>query len=306
MLLIGENIHIISKLVRNSIINRDETAIAELVKKQSNMDFIDLNIGPAKGELAKSMSWLVDIVQKYSEKGLSFDTSNISEIEDGFSVCRNVENVFINSTSGDEDKLESMTNLASLYNCNLVALTMCKETGIPKTSDARLELAFLINEKCLEKGISNNKVYFDPLVIPVSVEQNQAVEVLNTIKMLKESFEPQVKTIIGLSNISNGSPLELRPLINRVFCVMAYGAGLDAAIVDACDLELFRIIKMLDSKNPASSVDELYLNIAQMVESFSEINDVQYNKEDTEQSKIIRTAKVLLGNTVYSHSFTQI
>ena len=95
----------------------------------------------------------------------------------------------------------------------------------------------------MEKGIDSSKIFFDPLILPVCVEQSQALEALNTIQMIKESFEPKVNTIIGLSNISNGSPKELRPLINRVFAVLAYGAGLDAAIIDAKDNELIRILK---------------------------------------------------------------
>ena len=216
MLLIGENIHIISKSVREALENRNRAFIESLIKMQLNMDFIDLNIGPARGKLEGVMSWLTDIAQNISDKGISFDTSNFTEIQNGFEVLKNKQSAFINSTSRDEEKLELLTDTAAEYGCNLIALTMSKETGIPKTSDGRLELAFEIYEKCMEKSIDNGNIYFDPLVLPVSVEQSQALEVLNTIKMIKESFDPPVKTVIGLSNISNGSPQEIRPLINRV------------------------------------------------------------------------------------------
>ena len=306
MLLIGENIHIISKSVREALENRNRAFIESLIKMQLNMDFIDLNIGPARGKLEGVMSWLTDIAQNISDKGISFDTSNFTEIQNGFEVLKNKQSAFINSTSRDEEKLELLTDTAAEYGCNLIALTMSKETGIPKTSDGRLELAFEIYEKCMEKGIDNGNIYFDPLVLPVSVEQSQALEVLNTIKMIKESFDPPVKTVIGLSNISNGSPQEIRPLINRVFGVMAYGAGLDAAIIDAKDTELVRILKMLKENTPHSNIDELYINIAHMVENFSGLDEVQYDKDDIEQVKIIKTTGILLGKSVYSHSFTQI
>ena len=306
MLLIGENIHIISKSVRSALENRDRNFIEKLILEQADMDYIDLNIGPAKGSLEGVLPWLAGIIQSVTDKGMSFDTSNFSEITEGFRVCKNKSKIFINSTSRDEDKLEIYSNAAAENNCNLIALTMSKETGIPKNSDGRLELAFEIYEKCIEKGINSENLYFDPLVLPVSVDQSQALEVLNTIKMIKESFEPPVKTVVGLSNISNGSPKELRPLINRVFGAMSYGAGLDAAIVDAKDIELVRIFRMLECGNPASNIDELYINIAHMIESFSELDDVKYNKEDLEQSKIIKTAEILLGKSVYSHSFTQV
>ena len=306
MLLIGENIHIISKSVREALVSRDRDFIVNLLKKQDTVDYIDLNIGPAKGELENILPWLVEVVQSNSKQGLSFDTTNFNELKAGFGVCRNVENVFINSTTRDDEKLETLTELAFQNDCKLIALTMSKSTGIPKTADERMGLAFEMYEKFMEKEILSENVFFDPLVLPVSVDQGQALEVLHTIQMIKESFDPPVNTIIGLSNISNGASKEIRPLINRVFAVMAFGAGLDAAIVDGCDKELIRIIRMLECGKPESEKDKLYQNIAQMIGGFSELDDVEYCKKDVEQVQIIKTAEVLLGKTVYSQSFTQI
>ena len=158
----------------------------------------------------------------------------------------------------------------------------------------------------MEKGIDSSKIFFDPLILPVSVDQSQAVEALNTIKMIKESFEPPIKTVIGLSNISNGSPKEMRGLINRVFAVLAYGAGLDAAIIDAKDVELVRIFRMLEKQSPHNGIDELYISLANMISDFSDLSDIIYDKSSAEQTKIIKTAGILLNNEIYSHSFTQI
>ncbi len=306
MQLIGENIHIISKNVREALVNKDIDFINKVVKLQHNMDFIDLNVGPAKGNLEGILPWLTEKIQNISDIGLSFDTTNIDELKKGFTVCNNPEQIIINSTSADIDKLETLTSLALEHNCNLIALTMNKEDGIPKNSDGRMELAFNIYDKCLEKGLESSKIYFDPLVLPVCVDQSQATEVLDTIKMIKESFDPPVKTVIGLSNISNGCPNSTRPLINKVFGVLAYGAGLDAVILDAGDYELVRVLRMLDTGTPLSEIDELYLNIAHVVENFLDISDIKYNKSDEEQAKIIKTVKVLTSSQVYSHSFTQI
>ena len=124
--------------------------------------------------------------------------------------------------------------------------------------------------------------------------------------MIKESFDPPVKTVVGLSNISNGCPKEIRPLINRVYACLAFGAGLDAAIIDAKDAELVRILKMLSENVPQSDVDNLYIKLAQMIREFGELDDVEFDKECVEQLRIIKTAGVLLNREIYSHSFTQI
>lgn len=304
MILIGENIHVISKSVREALVLRDEKFIGELVKLQKNMDYIDLNVGPAKGDMEGVLAWLSSIVKKESDLNISFDTTNFDEMKRGLEAFSGKS--FINSTSKDEPRLEKMTDLALEFGSNLIALTLSKETGIPKTSDGRLEIAFEIYEKCMEKGIDSSKIFFDPLILPVSVDQSQAVEALNTIKMIKESFEPPVKTVIGLSNISNGSPKEMRGLINRVFAVLAYGAGLDAAIIDAKDTELVRIFRMLEKQSPHNGTDELYISLANMISDFSDLSEIIYDKSSEEQTKIIKTAGILMNNEIYSHSFTQI
>ncbi len=304
MILIGENIHVISKSVREALVLRDEKSIGELVKLQKNIDYIDLNVGPAKGDMEGVLAWLSSIVKKESDLNISFDTTNFDEMKRGLEAFSGKS--FINSTYKDEPRLEKMTDLALEFGSNLIALTLSKETGIPKTSDGRLEIAFEIYEKCMEKGIDSSKIFFDPLILPVSVDQSQALEALNTIKMIKESFEPPVKTVIGLSNISNGSPKEMRGLINRVFAVLAYGAGLDAAIIDAKDTELVRIFRMLEKQSPQNGIDELYISLASMIADFSDLSDIIYDKSSEEQTKIIKTAGILMNNEIYSHSFTQI
>lgn len=304
MILIGENIHVISKIVREALIKRDENFVLDLINAQNKMDYIDLNVGPAKSDLIEVLPWLAKIIQNNSECGISFDTTNSEEMKKGLQSFSG--KTFINSISLDDERIEKIGGLAVEYGSNLIALTLSKENGIPKDADGRLEIAFNIYEKCLEKGIDNEKLFFDPLILPICVDQSQGIEAINTIKMIKESFDPPVKTVIGLSNISNGCPKDLRPLINRVYASLAFGAGLDAAIIDAKDEELIRILKMLEMNSPKSPLDKLYVNLSDMILNFGELDDIEFDKEDLEQLKVIKTARILLNNEIYSHSFTQI
>ncbi|MBE7710273.1 MAG: methyltetrahydrofolate--corrinoid methyltransferase [Cyanobacteria bacterium SIG32] len=304
MILIGENIHIISKSVREAIENRNENFIKSLLVAQKNMDCIDLNVGPArKGSI---FEWLVPFVKENSDLKISFDTTNPDEMKRGLELFNNCENCFINSASKDDERFDKMTDLALEYGCNLILLTLDKETGIPKTADGRLEIAFELYEKSIAKGLESEKLFFDPLVLPLSVDQSQAMEAINTIRMIKESFDPPVKTVVGLSNVSNGSPKELRPLINRVFACFAFGAGLDAAIIDAKDIELVRILKMLELDLPENEIDKLYIQIANTVRDFGEFSEITYDVADEEQQKIMKTVGIICGEKIYSHSFTQV
>lgn len=304
MILIGENIHVISKIVREALIKRDENFVLDLINAQNKMDYIDLNVGPAKSDLIEVLPWLAKIIQNNSECGISFDTTNSEEMKKGLQSFGG--KTFINSISLDDERIDKIGGLAVEYGSNLIALTLSKENGIPKDADGRLEIAFNIYEKCLGKGIDNEKLFFDPLILPICVDQSQGIEAINTIKMIKESFDPPVKTVIGLSNVSNGCPKDLRPLINRVYASLAFGAGLDAAIIDAKDDELIRILKMLEMNSPKSQLDKLYVNLSDMISNFGELDDIEFDKEDVEQLKVIKTARILLNNEIYSHSFTQI
>lgn len=310
MLLIGENIHIISKTVQNALLERNEAFALDLIKRQiqepSTMDYIDLNVGPAKGAMEGVLPWLCDLVETNSDLKISFDTTNADEMRRGLEKSKNPQDSLLNSTSADEVRLEKLTSLAAEFNSSIIALTMNKELGIPKIADDRLNLAFEIFEKCQEKNIPNEKIFFDPLILPVSVDQSQAQEALNTIQMIKQSFDPEVMTTVGLSNISNGSPKEIRPLINNVFAVLAFGAGLDSAIIDAFDVELINTIKVLESQSAKNEVDELYIKLADMIRDFADLEDVDYDKNDSKQVDIIKTARILLNKDVYTHSYRQI
>lgn len=306
MLLIGENIHVISKSVQSALVKRNEEFILDLIKKQAHMDYIDLNVGPAKGSLEEILVWLCNLVEKNTDLKISFDTTNSDEMLRGLEQSKNPEKCLLNSTSADEERLEKLTNLAADFGSGLIALTMNKKIGIPKSADDRLNLAFEIFEKCQEKNIDNGKIFFDSLILPVSADQSQAQEALNTIQMIKQSFDPEVMTTLGLSNISNGSPAEIRPLINKVFAVLAFGAGLDSAIIDAFDSDLIRTIKILENHSPKDKTDVLYIKLADMIRDFSELEDIDYDKNDPKQVEIIKTARILLNKDVYTHSFRQI
>lgn len=302
--IIGENIHIISKSVKEAITARDKDFILNLAQKQINsgVGILDLNIGPAKGALAGSMAWLVELLSRF-DVDFSLDTTNTDELESGFKILKNPKNCFLNSASAEAERLEKTVEIASKYSSNLVALTLNNTLGIPKTPEERLELAFEMATVANEAGIENHKIFIDPLVLPVSIDQAQATVTLDSIRMFKESFDPEVKTIIGLSNISNGSYKELRPVLNRAFLALALGAGLDYVIADGLDAELIKIYKAL--RGEGIEINKIYKDLFEMSQNFGEIDDLAYDKKDKEACAVYCAAKVLLNKEIYTHSFVK-
>ena len=143
--------------------------------------------------------------------------------------------VIINSTTSDPEKLAVLVPLAKKYNTKLIGLTISSK-GIPQNKDQRLELAATIVATCAEKEFPIEDLYLDPIVLPVNVAQSQMKDILESIREFKIISEPSPKTIVGLSNVSQGSGA--RNLINRTFLTMAAAFGLDAAILDPEDAEL--------------------------------------------------------------------
>ncbi len=108
--------------------------------------------------------------------------------------------------------------------------------GIPQNKDQRLELAAQICAACAECGMAPSDLYLDPIVLPVNVAQAQMQDILESIRDFKIICDPPPNTIVGLSNVSQGT--KVRPLVNRTFLTMAVAYGLDAAILDPLDTPL--------------------------------------------------------------------
>lgn len=306
MKIIGENIHIISKKTRQAIEDKNAKYVIEMAEKQlGKVDWIDLNIGPARYKEG-TMKWLLETLNPICNVPFSLDTTNLNEMKSGLASLDKPKDCIINSTNCDEERLEPLTDLAAEYESYLIGLTLSAKGGIPKTADERYELAFQIIETAQSKGIDSSKIFIDPLVLPISVEQSQTQEAFDTIRLAKEAFDPPVMSVVGLSNISNGSPREIRPLINNVFAVLAMGCGLDCAIADAYDEELIRINNVIESGKAQKTHYKLILDLYEMMQNYGELEDVTYEKNNKESVQIYKTAEILLNKKIYSHSFLEI
>jgi 5-methyltetrahydrofolate corrinoid/iron sulfur protein methyltransferase len=235
MFIIGELINGMYSNIGKAIRDKDKAAIQKcaLLQVEAGADALDVNCGPASKQPVGDIQWLVQTIQEVTDKALALDSSKPEVIESGLKVAKNP--TIINSTTADEEKLKKLLPLAKKYNAKLIGLTI-SSNGIPQNKDQRLELAAQIVATCSEYGFNTEDLYLDPIVLPVNVAQAQMREILESIREFKIISDPSPKTIIGLSNVSQGT--DTRPLINRTFLTMAQGYGLDAAILDPLDKEL--------------------------------------------------------------------
>jgi 5-methyltetrahydrofolate corrinoid/iron sulfur protein methyltransferase len=303
MIGIGECIHIISQSVKAAVENRDKAFIQDLARKQADKGaaYLDLNIGPQKKAGAEIMPWMVETVQEVTGIPLSLDTTNAVAMEAGLKVCKATP--LINSTDSTEERLSALMPLAASYNANIIALTLAKG-GLPTTADARVELAAeRIFPVAAELGIPNERIFLDPLVLAVNGNQDQAQETINAVRFFKQMTDPPPMTTCGLSNVSNTCPEEIRSILNRVFCVMMMGAGLDSAILDPFDGELMEVIRIVESRDESTAKGKLLVALYDAYAAMEPFDTSAVDMSDSELSDIAKTIRIMQNETLYAHSY---
>lgn len=242
---IAENINVMSKSIGEAMKERQAEPIQKLAKEctEAGADLLDINLGPARKGGPELMEWVVNTVQEVSDLQLCLDTSNHEAMEAGINVCS--KKPLLNSFSAQPDKMENILPLAAKYECEIVGLTM--STHIPIDADERIAIACEIVAAANELGVPNERIWIDPIILPIGVEVGQAhaVAVQEVLRMLPEVFDPQVQTTCGLSNTSNGAPDQLRSAIDRAFLPMLAACGMTSAIVNAKDPEMMRTIRLI-------------------------------------------------------------
>lgn len=240
MIVISERINGLFRSVMRAIDKRDERFIQELARKQveAGAQVLDVNTGPGVENAPEVMTWLVNTIQDAVDAKLSIDTPKIDAMEAGVKASKSA--VIINSATAEAKKMETLFPLAKEHDADVICLTL-DEKGIPNDANSRCELAMTMVAKAMEYGIEVERLYLDPLILPIGAAQDQGPKVLEALSMFKAISDPPPKTVVGLSNISNNT--KERPLLNRTYMVMLMAYGLDAAIMDPTDNELMAAVK---------------------------------------------------------------
>jgi 5-methyltetrahydrofolate--homocysteine methyltransferase len=134
-----------------------------------------------------------------------------------------------------EKRTSKVLPMAKRYGAAVIALTI-DEDGMALTAAKKTAIARRIFTLATEKyGIRPVDLIFDALTLPISTGQEEyrsaGVETLNAIRQIKQEL-PEVKTILGVSNISFGLNTYARRVLNSVFMKEAVDHGLDMAIVN--------------------------------------------------------------------------
>ena len=238
MLIVGELINASRKKIRAAIENQDKDTIQQIAVQQfeNGADFIDVNAGVFMGKEAGYLKWLVTTVQEELEAPCCIDSPDPQVIEAALAVHKGTP--MINSISMEKERYDALMPIIAGTDYKVVALCM-SDAGMPETAEARLTIAEELINSLVKNNVALENIYVDPLVQPLSTNDNYGTEFLTSIEMIMSRF-PGIHTVCGLSNISYGLPE--RMLLNQTFMVMAITKGLDGAIVNPLDNKMMAAI----------------------------------------------------------------
>ncbi|MBW1894675.1 MAG: dihydropteroate synthase [Deltaproteobacteria bacterium] len=296
MLLLGESLNVISTKIGIAFKERDPKPIQEeaLDQKAKGMDYIDINLGPAKKDGHELMPWVVETVQEVVQDiPLVLDTSNIDAIEAALKVLKDVGTPhLINSIMARPERYEKMIPLAAEYNADFIAL-MWGPDGLPRDENERAALAVELLYAANEAGIENERIWVDGIVTPVNIQQPQLVSLMN-FQMMVQDIAPGAKSTCGLSNISNGPPTHLRPILNQTYMVMLERYGMYSVISDPLDEKLTDIAK---GKRQ---------DIVDLIHNTMDGNAPDMDSLSKEMQDHKKTVDIILGNSLYSDSWLEV
>ena len=237
MFAIGERINGMFQNVKRAIESRDKGPVQELAKKQlaAGADALDLNVGPVRGDATENMLWLIETAQEVTDAPLCIDTAKPKVMKAALAACKNP--AIINSSKAVEAQLEEYVSLAQEHGAKLVALTI-DEHGVPSDVDGRVGMAATIVTTAMEGGLDMDRLFIDPVILPVNVAPKQPAFLLEAVRQMQMLTDPAPNFVIGLSNVSQSC--RERSLLDRSYLAMAIGAGLNAAIMNVLDEGLMK------------------------------------------------------------------
>ncbi|MDO9124303.1 MAG: dihydropteroate synthase [Deltaproteobacteria bacterium] len=299
MILIGENLNVIVKKIGTAMREKDPRPIQEMAIAEANAgaDYIDINLGPARKGGGELMEWIVKTVQEVVDTPLYLDTINAEAIEAGLRVYKNKKRkAVINSIMARPESMDAKFPLAQKYGAGIVAL-LWGPSGLPRDANERGVLAAELMQKAMEYGIPNEDIWIDPIITPITSPQSQVqvpgcIEFMKMFKDLQE-IAPGIKSTCGLSNVSNGAPNHLRPILNQTYLVMIERYGMSSAIIDAFDEE----IKMF-----ARGKRE---NLTKLIYRVMDKDQIDLKSLSKEEADYVKTTKILMGQILYSDSWLE-
>ena len=194
-------------------------------QQEQGADILDVNVGLPEIDEVKMIQAACEQLQGSTLLPLQIDSTDPTAVE--AATRRYAGKPIINSVNGKRQIMDEILPIVAHYGTNVIGLAL-DEDGIAETAEKRFTIAKRIVDECERYGIGRDRILIDCLVMTASTNQAQVIEILRAVRMVKERLG--VKCALGVSNVSFGLPA--RPLLGSTFLAAAFGAGLDAPIMN--------------------------------------------------------------------------
>lgn len=245
--IIGERINPTNRnLLTKQLQEGDMTLVRRDARSQveAGARVLDVNVGFAGADEPIVMPQAVRAIMDEVDVPLSIDSPSAEAVEAGLKAFKEMGGVkaLINSTTGENERMEKYLPLAAEYGAAIIGLAH-DERGINYNIDHRVEAAAKIIERAgKEYNIPKEDIIIDCLTLTVGANSKAAWVALEVQRRVWT--ELGVNTTTGASNVAFGLPD--RETINTAYLPLLISRGLTTAITNPLEDEIRKIIMASD------------------------------------------------------------
>src|SRR5579859_7995218 len=250
-LLVGERTNVIgSRLFKNLVSEEKWEEASEIARRQvkGGAHIVDVCLQSTDRDEKKDIPPFYEKLIRKVKAPVMIDTTDATAIELALTYCQGKAIINSINLEDGEEKFERVVPIAHDFGAAVVVGCIDEDPLQAQafTRERKLAVAERSYRLLTEKyGIRGEDIIIDPLVFPCSTGDANyiggSVETIEAIRLVKEHL-PEVKTVLGISNVAFGLPAAAREVVNSVFLYYCTKAGLDLAIVNAQKLERFATI----------------------------------------------------------------
>ncbi|MCX7771194.1 MAG: dihydropteroate synthase [Proteobacteria bacterium] len=246
--IVAENLQPFEKKAKLAF-EQNEEALFNLLKEIENRGAcaIDVNLGPIRKDKKEKVEFFIKNIERYTNLEIFLDSADPEIIKIGLESAS--KKVVINGFSLEEKKLNEILPLAGYYKVDIIGLVMTSNY-IPSTLEEKLLIAQEMISIAEQKGVDRSQIVLDPVIIPLGWENGSlcAKSNIEFIKHLPSIFGPEIRTIVGLSNLTTkAAGGKAKDFLQSIYLSMLYNAGLSMVMLDIFNNSLLSTIKFIDT-----------------------------------------------------------
>lgn len=207
-------------------------AIAQV---EAGARMLDVNAGIPGADEPGMLKGAVQAVMEVTDAPISIDSSTPEALEAALPACKG--KALVNSVTGEDEVLERLLPLIKKYGAAVIGIAN-DDTGISNDPRDRFRIARKIVERAADHGIPKEDVIIDPLCMPIGANHEFGRITFETMRLIREGLG--VNMSVGAGNVGFGLPD--RPPLTASFILLGMQAGLTAAITNALEPEIYKMI----------------------------------------------------------------